>query len=1179
MRIADNIWKCLCRGFDQFRKRRPQGFRRSKHCDWKPDVKQLFAIPRLFIEITFAIVLAETAILIVLPIAVPDVSILIKMLIDAAMLTLMAGPVILWRFRAAERRARHHVEVRGRRAATTPIWLTAAALSLGLGFTILAMFGAHNAIQREAQSQFDRLTDRVVTEVKTRANQVVYGLKGARGIYAASKSVERKEFAEYVNSRDLPMEFPGTIGIGFIQRVMRSDIDAFIARERADDAPEFRITTVAEHSPSDGAPRAPSPDLFVIKHIYPMEPNRAAWGLDIGSEPVRREAAELAMRTGEPTISGRITLVQDSRKQTGFLYYVPVYLRGAQPRTAAERENALVGLVYAPIILQKALAGLYESAESQLDFDVFDATSLTPESKLFDCDQCQDRLSSSNTASEQTARMFSKNTRIQVGRRTWILRTRTTPAFDAAIDNTILIVFGWGGCVVSVLLSAFVYSLNSSRTRALAMARGMTHDLAKAKSTAEDALGETMAFRATLDQHSIISESDCDGRIISVNPSFCAISGFGKDELVGQDHRIVNSGLHTPAFWKELWDTLKVGDTWRGEICNRSKDGATYWVDSIIAPFKDADGRVERYVSIANDVTERKTSEESLRKATDQLALAVRASRMGIWDYDVVNHQLGCDDQMYRLFGMSPDQFDNAYEAWWARVHPDDRQRCDAEVQAAIDGTKEFDTEFRIVWLDGTVRNIRAIATVNRDASGQALRMIGTNWDITALKESEAHLLQMNASLEETTSRANDLAVRASFLADEAEKANVAKSEFLANMSHEIRTPMTAILGYAELIAERCDRESSERNLEMLDSIKTITRNGQHLLTIVNDILDLSKIEANKMSVENILVPTLGVIDDVTSLMRAHARDRGLDFSTDIVGPIPKTIQTDPVRLRQILINLIGNAIKFTDTGGVRLVVQLNRDSDEPRMQFDVIDTGIGMTSEQVEKIFRPFTQADATTTRQFGGTGLGLTISRRLAQLLGGDVTLVKTQVGIGTEYRTLVSAGSLDGVQMIDGATDAGASEEGQHALSQSAAAGGTNCLDGANILLAEDGPDNQRLIATHLRNAGAVVNVADNGRKALEMLDAAADEGRHYDLLLTDMQMPEMDGYTLANTLRDRNSTLPIVALTANAMTEDHEKCVDAGCDDYASKPINKGALLAKCAAWIGKPSDHFKRSPVG
>jgi PAS domain S-box-containing protein len=419
--------------------------------------------------------------------------------------------------------------------------------------------------------------------------------------------------------------------------------------------------------------------------------------------------------------------------------------------------------------------------------------------------------------------------------------------------------------------------------------------------------------------------------------------------------------------------------------------------------------------------------------------------------------------------------------------------------------------------------------------------------DITDRKRAEAELLETNRRLAEATGRANAMAAQA-------ETANVAKSEFLANMSHEIRTPMTAILGFADMLLEYEDTGAAPAG--QLEAINTIKSNGEHLLRIINDILDLSKIEAGKMTVERITCAPCDIVADATSLIGVRARAKGLPLNVAYESPIPETILTDPVRLRQILVNLLANAVKFTECGAVSLTAHLLDNGDDPRLQFDITDTGIGMTAEQAARVFQPFTQADAATTRRFGGTGLGLTISRRLARMLGGDVVLVQTQSGVGTHFRLTVATGPLAGVRTL--ANPASATTLGHDSRSKPDSPPARR-LDGARILLAEDGPDNQRLIAHVLRKAGALVTVVENGNLACDAALRARDAGTPFRAVLMDMQMPVMDGYEATRLLRRAGYSGAIIALTAHAMAEDREKCVRAGCDDYASKPIDRSSLV--------------------
>ncbi len=394
-----------------------------------------------------------------------------------------------------------------------------------------------------------------------------------------------------------------------------------------------------------------------------------------------------------------------------------------------------------------------------------------------------------------------------------------------------------------------------------------------------------------------------------------------------------------------------------------------------------------------------------------------------------------------------------------------------------------------------------------------------------------------------------------------AESANRAKSEFLANMSHEIRTPLTAILGYAELLRDDGDlTRAPERRIETIDTIQGA---GQHLLTVINDILDISKIEAGKMTVEAIETQLVGILQEVESLLRPRAAEKGVTLTTRLVTPLYERVMSDPTRLRQILMNLVGNAVKFTAEGGITVAARAEEREGSQRLVIDVEDTGAGLTRAQAARIFSSFNQADASVTRRYGGSGLGLPISHRLAGLLGGSVSLQRTEPGKGSCFRLELPLVPAPGAVLVASLEEALA-RTSVRALSS---AGSAPALAG-RILLAEDGRDNQTIIAFHLRKAGAEVDIAGNGRVALEMLEHAAAAGRPYDLLLTDIQMPELDGYTLARALRDCGNRIAIVALTAHAMAEDRQRCLDAGCDDYAVKPIDKAKLLATCAQWLGK-----------
>jgi hypothetical protein len=386
-----------------------------------------------------------------------------------------------------------------------------------------------------------------------------------------------------------------------------------------------------------------------------------------------------------------------------------------------------------------------------------------------------------------------------------------------------------------------------------------------------------------------------------------------------------------------------------------------------------------------------------------------------------------------------------------------------------------------------------------------------------------------------------------------AESANVAKSQFLANMSHELRTPMTAILGFADLLADPTESEASRR-----DHVATIRRNAQHLLNIINDLLDVSKIEAGRMTVESLECAPVELIASVASLMRAVAAAKKLSLKIVFEGPMPATIRTDPTRFRQILLNLVGNAVKFTNSGGVTIRVRVDRDGPDiaSSMSIAVIDSGIGISPDAIDRLFCPFSQADTSMARRFGGTGLGLAISKRLATMLGGDIE-VTSEEGKGSTFTFTLLTGPLSQAAWINPPDEA--------VLSGGCEAQATISKVTANVLLAEDGPDNQRLISFHLRKAGMTVTAVENGQLAFEAAQAALANGSPFDLILMDMQMPILDGYGATRNLRASGYTHPIVALTAHAMADDRQRCIDAGCDAYLTKPIDARKLIAECDKW--------------
>ncbi|MDA0586792.1 MAG: ATP-binding protein [Planctomycetota bacterium] len=414
-----------------------------------------------------------------------------------------------------------------------------------------------------------------------------------------------------------------------------------------------------------------------------------------------------------------------------------------------------------------------------------------------------------------------------------------------------------------------------------------------------------------------------------------------------------------------------------------------------------------------------------------------------------------------------------------------------------------------------------------------------------------------------------------------ANSASKAKSNFLANMSHEIRTPMTAIIGFTELLA---DAETSQA--DRTRATDTIHRNGRHLLALINDILDLSRIEAGHMDLELSSCRPAEILGEVRQLLLVRADEKSLPIESSFETPIPEVIQSDELRLRQSLVNLVGNAIKFTSAGSIRIKAAC--DVESAQLKFTVVDTGIGMNAEQVQRIFEPFSQADNSTTRRFGGTGLGLAISRELAVLLGGGLT-VESEPGVGSTFTLTIATGPLAGVKMVDsldGPVDDALPEtvpratedaDTQPRISKSGHSGETSSNEekpnpiAGRVLIVEDGPDNQRLVSFLLRKRGATVELADNDQVGLELALAANEVGSPFDLILMDMQMPVKDGYTATRELRQAGYRGQIIALTAHALKEEVGRCLEAGCDAYLRKPIEKPVFFTEIEKRIGKQSE--------
>ena len=541
-------------------------------------------------------------------------------------------------------------------------------------------------------------------------------------------------------------------------------------------------------------------------------------------------------------------------------------------------------------------------------------------------------------------------------------------------------------------------------------------------------------------------------------------------------------------------------------------------------PLPTEDGR-RLCGAMAMDITERKLLNARNRASDLKLRAIYDSSFQLVGLLDPTGIVLEANTTALGFIGMQLSMVQGTLfweTPWWNHSDVEQAKCRDAVEKAARGDTVRLYTQHTckpdgIIDIDFSLKPMR-------DEAGKLTHLIFEGRDVTELKQAQRE---------------------AAHAKEAADGANQAKSEFLANMSHEIRTPIAAIIGFSDLLATP-NQSSSDRD----QYISTVRRNAKNLLELINDILDLSKIESGKMSLERTTFELPQFLADIMSTLRPRANEKALRLGLKFEGKIPQKIQTDVLRLRQILVNLIGNAVKFTEYGGVTLRVCLAEPQDCRSLKFTIEDTGIGLSAEQLSRLFQPFTQADESTTRRFGGTGLGLTISRRLARLLGGDIRVSSTP-GVGSSFVATIEYGAAPECLMLEGLTE---SELPLNAIPLTHSNLQLHC----RILLAEDGRDNQRLLTTHLRAAGAEVAVAENGRIAVSMAST-----QPFDIILMDMQMPEMDGYSATAELRRRGFSLPIIALTAHAMSEDREKCLNSGCSDYLTKPVYQETLLRTIA----------------
>ncbi len=741
----------------------------------------------------------------------------------------------------------------------------------------------------------------------------------------------------------------------------------------------------------------------------------------------------------------------------------------------------------------------------------------------------------------------------------------------------------------------------------------------------------------SLNHHAIVSIADISGDITYVNDKFCEISGYSAAELIGKNHSVLKSGYHDAAFFENLWKTISAGNVWKDRVCNRSKQGTNYWVDSTIVPFLDETGVPYQYVSIRNDVTQLVNNEKRLN-------LSQHFANIGTWDWNILQGDLYWSDRIAPLFGYKDPKTETTYENFVAAIHPDDRDMVQTAINECIEKDTVYNIEHRVIWEDGSLHWLHESGNVIRDDDGNAIQMLGVVQDISIrklaqqqLRESEdlmrsqldsmsegmfglddsGHVIFVNQAacvmlgyvqqdligqtMSEVIMENEDGTDQSEFLThsynsrtetrfkcfdddsiiveyssmpilksgevkgvvitfkdisarkqnekellhakEQAERANKAKSQFLSSMSHELRTPMNAIIGFGQLLEMD---ESIGSNDRQKDNVKEILHAGEHLLELINEVLDLSSIESgqSQMSIEPVSFDE--VLKESISLVSILAVKKGVVISLiekgkqidDILSLSSGVhVLADRLRLKQVLLNLLSNAVKYnSDNGEVRIHCAEAGDL----YKISIEDTGAGLSARQIDGLFQPFNRLGSENST-IEGSGIGLVITKNLVELMGGSIAC-QSQEGKGTTF-------SIE-LNLYQGEMESILNAE---LLELSA---GPAVDKSYNVLYIEDNPANIRLMAqVFARDKNLHLSTV---HEPILGLDLVAENKP--DLILLDINLPTMDGYTVLSELRKHlGETYPVIAISANAMPKDIEKGMDAGFASYITKPVDIKLLM--------------------
>ncbi|WP_372754349.1 CHASE domain-containing protein [Labilibaculum sp.] len=1132
-------------------------------------------------------------------------------------------------------------------------WRVYLLLIIGISSTLFAAFLIKKDIDKIAKSEFNFESKEIANKIDLRLHAHARLLQSGVAFIAASDTVNRLDWREFVEKSKSKENLPGILRTGFCQIIPSKNLEKHSRQIKNEGFPDYKIWPEYKR------------DVYTTTIL--MEPfsknNSRAFGYDMMTENVRKEAMERARDEDIAALSGKVLLVEetDTNTQTGNLMYLPVYKKNLPISNVQERRAAIVGWVYSPYRMNDLVRGIlddwdFKKKERALDLKIYDGLNCTRESLLF----------ASRNTKELAQIRYSAKSIINFNGHNWSLVFAQGKGNIFADYLSAWIVF-FSGIIISILILLLARSLLNTKYKAQQIAKSLTLEL----KNNENELKKSQKI-AKLGSYTYNIET----------------KQWQNSEILNEILGIANGKTHSIDLWVDLLhpdDREKMEAHLKNAVSKnisfneeyriiRHNDKQVRWVHELGLLELDEQNKPRQMIGTIRDITEKKLAEIEIQNISNRLQMATSAANIGVWDRDFKTSNIIWDNTMYELFGFIDKSIDPTI-AWNSALHHEDKMRVQLEIEQAIKGEKEYNIEFRVIWQDQSIHHIMARGFISYDEGGKPCRMLGIDMDITEQKIAEKMIKKHQENLEtmvaertkeltiseqklkksfkdisdykyaldessivaitdkrgvityandkfcsiskferrellgnthkiinsghhtsdffinlwqtitqgeiwrgEIKNKAKDgsiywvdstiipllddtgkpyqyIAIRFDItskkVAEEniisamevADSANRAKSEFLANMSHEIRTPMNAVIGFSELLAK------SVKNDKQRSQVESIRSSGKTLLKIINDILDLSKIEAGKIEIQPAMINLPNLMHEIENMFILKAKEKNIYFTIEYESVLPKILLLDEVRLRQILFNLIGNAIKFTDNGHV--IVSLDaqptsKENEKLDLLFRIEDTGMGIPKDQQEIIFEPFSQQKDQSTK-YGGTGLGLSITKKLIENMGGRIVL-ESKLNKGSSFTVLLPGISISDheIEIVNDTFD--------HS---------EIIFEKAKILLADDNSANRKLIKDLLECSNMHFIEAVNGEEAVALAIKNLPN-----IIFMDLRMPVMDGYEATKLLRENPQTkdIPVFAISASSRKIIYQGRSKQIFDEYLMKPLHPSDLFGKMKNYL-------------